>query len=655
MKSFRLIVILGLLFVFSAHAVPRRNSDRYLLMFRDAKYDPTITPMVQEGQPGNLYIVQFFDVPTDAHREQLRAQGAEVVRFIPSRAHLVKVASHQVASIEKLPFVRFVGKLPVQFKMEEEVRTLLRRRSARSAHFVFMVTRDIDRPLLVKRLQDMGAQVLAPRGRGILVDAILPARRVEQAVHWDEVLWVERRTAAEYDMWTARVQGGANAIEFEAPAPGYTGRGVRGHVMEGIYAQHPDFAANDFRKAPIAIHDGSPDGHGSNTYGQVFGSGKGNREARGLLPNAQGFYTNASDFSSGKSSRYDLVMSLVKDQGIMFQTASWGHARTQDYTAVSAEMDKMIFDADIPVTQSQSNAGNQDSRPQAWAKNVISVGALFHFGNIDPSDDKWNRGASIGPAKDGRIKPELCAHYDKILTTDGPNGYTPNFGGTSGATPIVAGHVGLALQMWMNGIFGNSSRGRGVIRLPHAMTTKALLINTARQYPFQGLTDDRTRTHQGWGFPNVKNLFDLRNKILIVDQTDLVPHKGYRRYVVTVPGEAPEFKVTLSYRDREANPASAIARINNLDLKVTAPNGTVYWGNYGLLENNYSLPGGTPNALDTVENVFIQKPIPGTWMIEVLGTEVVDDINKNTPETDADYALVASPIRPGSAVRRRLF
>ncbi|MBX9765949.1 MAG: hypothetical protein K2X47_01645, partial [Bdellovibrionales bacterium] len=130
-------------------------------------------------------------------------------------------------------------------------------------------------------------------------------------------------------------------------------------------------------------------------------------------------------------------------------------------------------------------------------------------------------------------------------------------------------------------------------------------------------------------------------------------HLGLRKYSVVVAGGEPEFKVTMSYRDREANPALAITRINNLDLKVTAPNGTVFWGNNGLLENNYSVPGGQANQLDTVENVFVEKPAAGTWTIEVLGTEVVDDVIKTTPETDADFALVASGIRKGSALRRR--
>src|SRR6185503_20323605 len=117
---------------------------------------------------------------------------------------------------------------------------------------------------------------------------------------------------------------------------------------------------------------------------------------------------------------------------------------------------------DILDCQSQSNLGTQSSRPQAWAKNILSGGSVYHYNTLSTTDDHWGSGASIGPASDGRVKPTLCAYYDQIFTTecctstsyDGTLG-GGGFGGTSGATPIIAGHVGLFFQMWSEGIFGN--------------------------------------------------------------------------------------------------------------------------------------------------------------------------------------------------------
>ncbi|MGE3109026.1 MAG: hypothetical protein AB7N65_15660 [Vicinamibacterales bacterium] len=90
------------------------------------------------------------------------------------------------------------------------------------------------------------------------------------------------------------------------------------------------------------------------------------------------------------------------------------------------------------------------------------------------------------------------------------------------------------------------------------------------------------------------------------------------------------------------DPNAAVHRINDLSLKVTSPIGTVYWGNVGLLSGNWSQPGGIENHVDTVENVFIQTPVAGTWRIDVIATEVNQDAHLETLEKDADYALVIS-------------
>ena len=49
-----------------------------------------------------------------------------------------------------------------------------------------------------------------------------------------------------------------------------------------------------------------------------------------------------------------------------FQTNSWGDGQTPVYTSKSHELDDIIWRLDIAILQSQSNTGNQNSRPQAW-------------------------------------------------------------------------------------------------------------------------------------------------------------------------------------------------------------------------------------------------------------------------------------------------
>ena len=54
-------------------------------------------------------------------------------------------------------------------------------------------------------------------------------------------------------------------------------------------------------------------------------------------------------------------------------------------------------------------------------------------------------------------------------------------------------------------------------------TSKALVCNTATQYPFAGLAHDLTRTHQGWGWPSLSRLYDHRNRIVVLDEYDALP------------------------------------------------------------------------------------------------------------------------------------
>jgi hypothetical protein len=144
----------------------------------------------------------------------------------------------------------------------------------------------------------------------------------------------------------------------------------------------------------------------------------------------------------------------------------------------------------------------------------------------------------------------------------------------------------------------------------------------------------------------VWRLYDLRSKIFVVNETDLVTNLQTRTYQVTVAVGEPEFRATLVYTDRPGVPASAQHRINDLTLKVTAPDSTIYYGNNGMTSGNVTTPGGSPNTKDTVENVWVLNPAAGSWQVDVIGAEIVQDSHVETPEIDADYALVVSGVVP---------
>ncbi len=362
-----------------------------------------------------------------------------------------------------------------------------------------------------------------------------------------------------------------------------------------------------------------------------------------MLPSAQGIIASYQNLTN----RYTHTAELKQDPyKAVYQSNSWGSATTTAYNTISAEMDDILFKEDFVLLNSQSNTGNQSSRPQAWAKNVVSIGGVRHFNTLSFDDDRWQNGASIGPAADGRIKPDLAHFYDSVLTTNSTSNtaYTSTFGGTSAATPITAGHFGIFFQMWHQGLFGNPTGATVFDSRPHMTTAKAIMINTATQWNMIGT--DLTRVRQGWGRVDVQTLYNMRDKMLIVDESHVLNNLQSRTYTVNVQSGRGPFKATMVYADPMGNPSATLARINDLTLKVTSPSGAVYWGNNGLSAGKWSTPGGSANVIDTVENVYIEAPEAGNWTIEVIASELNQDARLETPNViDADYALVVSVAR----------
>jgi hypothetical protein len=413
-----------------------------------------------------------------------------------------------------------------------------------------------------------------------MIRASLTPKQLLDVLSLDSVVWADPTTAVGNDMDNARIQGGANAIEA---AGNYLGQGVRAEVTEFFQETHPDFAGR-FLVRGIGV-----DSHGHCTAGIVAGAGANNFAARGMMPQCtiiEGGYTSAANHYTQIQGSVNPALSWKT----MVATASWGSAQTPSYTSISSAMDDALFDSDLTRCQSQSNLGTTSSRPEAWAKNIISGGGLSHGNNANPLDDVWTS-ASTGPASDGRLKPDACAYYDNVLTSDrtGTSGYSTGdyysaFSGTSSATPIIAGHVGLIQQMFTDGLFGNplpqpATAANRFANKPHMTTSKALLCNTAAQYAFSGATHNLTRTHQGWGFPSLSRLYDNRKKILVVDEYDTLQLGQSRTYLVWVAPGTPEFRATMVYADPAAVALASIQLINNANLKVTRlSDGTFWWG-----------------------------------------------------------------------------
>lgn len=502
-------------------------------------------------------------------------------------------------------------------------------------------------------IESQGGRVELFVKKGFRIEATLTQSQLISVLRLSQVLYVDFWREKGEDMSIVRLYGG---LDYVARTEGFLGDGVRAEVMDsGLRVTHTDFENLD-----LIIHGGNSasTSHGTSVFGIVFGNGKTNAGAIGGMPRAEAaIFAAYTILDVGNYTRYEHTEQLVDPTGpyrSVFQTNSWGDAQTTSYTTISAEMDDIIFLNDITILQSQSNMGNRNSRPQAWAKNILSIGGFYHYNTLTRSDDRWNGGASIGPATDGRQKPDLAHFYDQVMATSSSSdtAYT-EFSGTSAATPCTAGHVGVFYQMWAQGIFhGGFPIGSDVFDVrAHSSTAKAILINTANQFDFNEESTQQIRVHQGWGTVDIGRAYDVAQihdwKLpLLVDETDPISAFETITYnlIVATSNIPTTLKVTLVYRDPMPSPSSSKQLVNDLDLQLISPSGRIFWGNIGLNSGPCSTAGAAASDIDNVENIFIceHDMENGTWKVNVIASEIVEDGHLETEALDVVFSLVAS-------------
>lgn len=636
--------------------VQRVTSTSYDVDLKFAKFDPvgddpSMDARLKADESNELFIVQFPTQPLEEYREAVTAAGGVIRGFAPNNGLLVELDDVAKARVEALAFVRAVADYHPAYRAEQWIHDQLRAGTLETRHYNVQLTENS--PTCKARaaaLVDMlGGQVQYIVPEQNFMTVTLDPTQLVQFLRSNDVLFVDRWGAPGQDMDNIRIVNGIVTLNANPGLNlGLRGQGIVGAVMDGgLRTTHLAFLATG--RAPILQNTVANDSHGTATYGINFGDGDGNVSGLGMMPEAQGVFAAYSGYLGAPTtpSRYALTQDLL-NRGAIYQSNSWGDPQTSAYTNISAQMDGILFDLDISILQSQSNTGNTNSRPQAWAKNIISVGANNHFNNTNTADDRWNNGASVGPAADGRIKPDLAQAYDSTLTTTSSSdtAYTTSFGGTSGATPITAGALGILTQMWGLGYFGQTNLGNShFANRPKAALAKAIAINTARQWQMAGT--DLTRVRQGWGMLHLLDAYNLRRNMFFVNETQPLNNLQSVTYRLHVPSGTPEFKATMVFRDPAPTVSFTPTRINNLSLRVTSPSGAVYWGNAGLGigQGMVSTTGGTENTVDTVENVILPTPEAGTWTVEVIGAEVIADTAPATAGTNAVFALAVSGVQ----------
>ena len=610
-----------------------------LIRLRLAAFDPTLrepaVPLGLRSAPGSrLWVVQWRTQGLEPYRFAIGSMGAEIHRYLPNHGQIVAMDSTVASAVSGLPYVRSVVPFHPAYKLDPVLLTdasPVTRAGAARVNILTMRRGMAGQAPVAQLIEELGGVVHEHSSETYLMSATVGPSQLVALARCDDVQWIDLWSEQSADMDVARQFVGAAWLESTI---GFNGTGVRGEIYDiGTQLSHPELAS------PLA-HGSVPSGsHGTSVAGQIFAQGL-NSLARGMCPNGTAI---VSDANAVGGSRYAHTMQSIDPAGpyrVVFLTSSVGPAQTTAYSSVSQNLDLIVFDSNLVHLQSQSNTGTQASRPEAWAKNVISVGGINHYGTVSDTDDAWT-GASIGPAADGRMKPNLAAFYDSIYTTTDGSGYTGSFGGTSGATPIVAGAVGLLHEMWHAGAFGNGSGATVFDSRPKDTLVRALMFAAASAWDFEGTTDNLARSRQGWGRPNVERLYAERQHIHWVNETDVLTNLQSKVYYLDVLSGTPALRVSLVWADPAGTTNASQHRVNDLDLIVTSPSGTIYRGNFGLELGRWSVAGGSKDGINTEECVNVPAPTSGVWRIEVIAAEINQDGHVETNAIDVDFALAA--------------
>ncbi len=345
------------------------------------------------------------------------------------------------------------------------------------------------------------------------------------------------------------------------------------------------------------------------------------------------------------------ILDQAYRQGARIHSNSWGDRQgvpsplpppTANYSQSARDVDAFVWShPDMLVVFNTGNYGSSGTPPASSlsapgsAKNTLQVGGT----RTQQHNDDWLTSFSLaGPTRDGRIKPDVVgpawvvAGDAKVILDQ--IGITNECGvtmqsGTSWSSPTIAGAAALVRQYYTDGFYptGVATPSNGFT--PSAALLKATIIAAARRVPWRESSQGDQPTQavpsyeQGFGFPVLDDALYFPGDRVKMRVSDVPLQNGLTEgqtstMRLNVNSGSP-LKAVLVWTDPPGVPRSVSDStpelVNDLDLRVTTPGGSVIFG-------NDALHPGLPDRANNVEAVSLPAPDGGTYTITVSANRI---------------------------------
>ena len=630
----------------------------------------------REG-PG-FRLVQFFGPVQDAWLAQLEAAGLRVLQYYPNNAFLTWGTPEQARAAERLSAVRWQGDFHPVYKINSD----LAGRSGQINNVDIVFYNDGNILNSLAEINSLGGKIIQyypSQPDQAFFDAIvqLDAGSIEAIARLDTVLWMgySYPDPVMEDEMSSQILAGnyVSGVPFTGYFDhladlGVDGAGVTWAIIDtGVDYDHPDLGSHivggyDFPGSCSVPgqpgSDCSGGGHGTHVAGIVGGDATGGfTDANGFLYGlgiAPAYGIFAMNSGSGPdwppSGGWQEHSKRAVLGNAIGGNNSWttGEGENHGYQASERTHDIMVLDGNFDTTNIAEpfievfSAGNSGPSPHTLtapkeAKNLIVVASSLNYrvGDIN----NLSSFSSRGPAVDGRWVPTVTAPGEQIASSrndlggscstsiPGTNNLYAYCSGTSMASPHVSGAVVLATEWWRTFNAGAD---------PSSAMAKALLVNGAVDMG----TADIPNANEGWGRVNITNVVSPTVNTLHFDQPLIFDNSGEQWVLeVAVLDPSQPLKVSLAWADAPGAAGANPALVNNLNLTVVN-DGTTYRGN--VFSGGWSTTGGSADALNNLENVYIQNPGVSTFITIDAANIAGDAILYQGDATDQSFALVCS-------------